>query len=144
MSFWILPIVGWPTRILKQWGPECAQHGTQAPESCSNPSDPLSPGQFRPWDFWSSPWVPQFVSSILQKYNSCLSTHQPYDCAIEPNLDPRLLKEDYSFSHLETWAMEEYIQEALKNGLIWPSTSPAAAPFFFVGKKDGGFCQCIY
>ncbi|KAK3568300.1 hypothetical protein QTP86_003140 [Hemibagrus guttatus] len=40
-------------------------------------------------------------------------------------------------------AMEEYIETALDAGHIRPSTSPAAAGFFFVGKKDGGLRPCI-
>ncbi|KAK3523738.1 hypothetical protein QTP70_009254 [Hemibagrus guttatus] len=40
--------------------------------------------------------------------------------------------------------MEEYIEEALDTGYTCPSTSPAAAGFFFVGKKDGGLRSCIY
>ncbi|KAK3530962.1 hypothetical protein QTP70_007263 [Hemibagrus guttatus] len=40
-------------------------------------------------------------------------------------------------------AMEEYIDEALATGYIRSSTSPAAAGFFFMGKKDGGLCPCI-
>ncbi|KAL0182338.1 hypothetical protein M9458_021713, partial [Cirrhinus mrigala] len=39
--------------------------------------------------------------------------------------------------------MEEYIEEALNQGFIRPSTSPAASSFFFVGKKDGGLRPCI-
>ncbi|XP_016098444.1 RNA-directed DNA polymerase homolog [Sinocyclocheilus grahami] len=39
--------------------------------------------------------------------------------------------------------MEEYINDALNSGFIRPSTSPAGAGFFFVGKKDGGLRPCI-
>ncbi len=39
--------------------------------------------------------------------------------------------------------METYINEALASGYIRPSTSPAAAGFFFVEKKDGGLRPCI-
>ncbi|KAK3518695.1 hypothetical protein QTP70_008578 [Hemibagrus guttatus] len=39
--------------------------------------------------------------------------------------------------------MEEYIETALAAGHIQPSTSPAVAGFFFVGKKDGGLRPCI-
>ncbi|KAK1802107.1 hypothetical protein P4O66_004449 [Electrophorus voltai] len=39
--------------------------------------------------------------------------------------------------------MDEYIQESLALGFIWPSTSLAGAGFFFVGKKDCGLCPCI-
>ncbi|KAK3516148.1 hypothetical protein QTP70_005401 [Hemibagrus guttatus] len=43
----------------------------------------------------------------------------------------------------ETQAMEDYIEEALSSGFIRPSTSPAAAGFFFMEKKDGGLRPCI-
>lgn len=36
-----------------------------------------------------------------------------------------------------------YIEEALKQKFICPSTSPAASSFFFVCKKDGGLRPCI-
>ncbi|KAK3508000.1 hypothetical protein QTP70_010157 [Hemibagrus guttatus] len=39
--------------------------------------------------------------------------------------------------------MEEYIKEALAQGYICPSTSPAASSFFFVAKKDGVLRPCI-
>ncbi len=39
--------------------------------------------------------------------------------------------------------MEDYIQEALQQRFIRPSTSPAASSFFFVGKKYGGLRPCI-
>ncbi|XP_016378977.1 RNA-directed DNA polymerase homolog [Sinocyclocheilus rhinocerous] len=35
------------------------------------------------------------------------------------------------------------IEEALQQGYIRPSTSPAASSFFFVAKKDGGLRPCI-
>ncbi|KAK3519218.1 hypothetical protein QTP70_022210, partial [Hemibagrus guttatus] len=43
----------------------------------------------------------------------------------------------------ENKAMDDYIKEALAAGHIRPSTSPAAAGFFFMGKKDGGLRPCI-
>lgn len=39
--------------------------------------------------------------------------------------------------------MEQYIQESLTAGIIRPSSSPVAAGFFFVGKKDGSLQPCI-
>lgn len=38
--------------------------------------------------------------------------------------------------------MEKYVDEALLQGYIYPSTSPAAYSFFFVAKKDGGLQPC--
>ncbi|KAM8735824.1 uncharacterized protein AB9X84_024154 isoform 1-T2 [Acanthopagrus schlegelii] len=36
-----------------------------------------------------------------------------------------------------------YITGSLEAGLVCPSSSPAGAGFFFVGKKDGSLCSCI-
>ncbi len=49
----------------------------------------------------------------------------------------------YPLSIPEQKAMEEYIEEALRQGYICLSTSPAASSFFFVAKKDGGLRPCI-
>ncbi|KAI4874627.1 hypothetical protein NFI96_009032 [Prochilodus magdalenae] len=46
-------------------------------------------------------------------------------------------------SPAEENAMEEYIQEALAQGYICHSMSPAAADFVFIKKKDGGLRPCI-
>ncbi|KAK3537860.1 hypothetical protein QTP70_019846 [Hemibagrus guttatus] len=43
----------------------------------------------------------------------------------------------------EEKAMEEYIEEALAQCYICPSTYPAASSFFLVAKKDGGLRPCI-
>ncbi|KAL0187880.1 hypothetical protein M9458_014979, partial [Cirrhinus mrigala] len=40
-------------------------------------------------------------------------------------------------------AMEEYVAEGLRASTIRPSSSPAAAGFFFVKKKDGGLRPCV-
>ena len=39
--------------------------------------------------------------------------------------------------------MEGYIQDSLAAGLIWPSSSPVGAVFFFVNKNDGSLRPCI-
>ena len=46
-------------------------------------------------------------------------------------------------SEPKTQALEAYIGEDLTMGHIRPSTSPCAAEFFFVEKKDGGLRPCI-
>lgn len=73
-----------------------------------------------------------------------LPPHRPYDCAIEliPNhtLPSGRL---YSISLPEQRALKEYISSSLASGIIRPSTSPLAAGFFFVAKKDGSLRPCI-
>ncbi|KAK3510668.1 hypothetical protein QTP70_012816 [Hemibagrus guttatus] len=73
-----------------------------------------------------------------------LPPHRPWDCTIDllPNAMPPKSKV-YPLSRPEIQAMEDYIEEALSSGFIRPSTSPAAAGFFFVEKKDGGLRPCI-
>ncbi len=39
--------------------------------------------------------------------------------------------------------MKKYISDSLTSGFIRPSSSPAGAGFFFVGKKDGSLRPCI-
>nr|XP_023674863.1 uncharacterized protein LOC111847686 [Paramormyrops kingsleyae] len=43
----------------------------------------------------------------------------------------------------EEEAMETYIKEVLRQGIIRPSTSPITVGFFFVKKKDDGLRLCI-
>ncbi len=73
-----------------------------------------------------------------------LPPHRPWDCAIDllPGTQPPK-GQVYPLSIPECKVMENYIKEALQQGFIHPSTSPAASSFFFVGKKDGGLRPCI-
>ncbi|KAK3573741.1 hypothetical protein QTP86_032539 [Hemibagrus guttatus] len=73
-----------------------------------------------------------------------LPPHQVWDCAIDLLPNTSLPKgRIYPLFLPESKAMEEYIETSLAAGQIRPSKSPAAAGFFFVGKKDGGLRPCI-
>ncbi|KAK3506478.1 hypothetical protein QTP70_001561 [Hemibagrus guttatus] len=79
-----------------------------------------------------------FSDVICLKEASKLPPHRPWDCTIdlipgEPVPKGRI----YSLPIPEEKAMVEYINKALSQGYIRPSTSPAASSFFFVVKKDG-------
>ena len=75
---------------------------------------------------------------------TCLPPHRPYDCAIDlPQTRDYPRGPLFSLSQPETEAMEKYLGEALTAGIIRPSSSPAGAGFFFVGKKDGSLRPCI-
>ncbi|KAK3511093.1 hypothetical protein QTP70_030284 [Hemibagrus guttatus] len=85
-----------------------------------------------------------FKDVFCPKKASKQPPHRPWDCAIdlipgEPVPKGRI----YSLTLPEEKAMEEYIREALAQGYIRPSTSPAASSFFFIAKKDGGLWPCI-
>lgn len=75
---------------------------------------------------------------------ACLPPHRPWDCAI--NLLPGTMPPQarvHSPSLVETKAMEEYMSEALKQGLIRHSTLAAFSGFFFIKKRDWGLRPCI-
>lgn len=92
--------------------------------------------------------VPHFYHDLEQVVSKSkalsLPPHRPYDFAIDllPGTTP-LRGQLYSLSQLEQEAMQNYISESLKAGIIQPSSSSAGAGFFFVGKKDGSMHPCI-
>lgn len=73
-----------------------------------------------------------------------LPSHRPYDPAIDllPGA-PLQTSWLYSLSLPEQEAMEKYITESLAAGLICASTSPVAAGFFFIEKRDKILRLCI-
>ncbi len=102
----------------------------ESPESQETPSFPSDYAAFQ--DVFSKQ-----AATILRP-------HRPWDCAIDLLPGAKLPKgQVYPLSIPERKAMEDYIREALQQGFIQPSTSPAASSFFFVGKKDGGLRPCI-
>ncbi len=85
-----------------------------------------------------------FSDIFCPKRASKLPPHRPWDCAIDLLPDESVPRgKIYSIFIPEQKAMEEYIEEALQQGYIRPSTSPAASSFFFMAKKDGGLRPCI-
>lgn len=56
---------------------------------------------------------------------------------------PPPFKPIYNLSPKESLSLKEWIGEQLRKGFIRPSKSPAAAPVFFVSKKDGGLRPCV-
>ncbi|KAK3531089.1 hypothetical protein QTP70_010364 [Hemibagrus guttatus] len=145
------PVLSWKTGEILKWGEHC--FGACFP-NLSAPSPPQvhhlpaqatsveSPPEACPPDIPAC--YSHFRDVFYPRRASKLPPHRPWDCAIdlipgEPVPKGRI----YSLSIPEEKAMEEYIQEALTQGYIRPSTSPAASSFFFVAKKDGGLRPCI-
>ncbi|KAL0148188.1 hypothetical protein M9458_056509 [Cirrhinus mrigala] len=142
------PILSWGNGEIIKWGKECV---TDCFPEIPRPVKKIlpvfttsveSPIEKR------SVQIPKIYSSykdvFCPKRASQLPPHQPWDCAIDLVPDaPMPRGKIYPLSLPETKAMEEYIHEALSQGYIRPSTSPAASSFFFVAKKDGGLRPCI-
>ncbi|KAI4885455.1 hypothetical protein NFI96_014403 [Prochilodus magdalenae] len=85
------------------------------------------------------------LAEVFSKSNATkLPPHRSYDCGIELLANTTVPKARvYPLTQAEEIAMEEYTREALAQGFIRRSTSPAAAGFFFIKKKDGGLRPCI-
>ena len=49
----------------------------------------------------------------------------------------------YSLSQSELQVLREFIDEHIRIGFIWPSSSPHRAPVLFVHKKDGSLWLCM-
>lgn len=133
------PHVNWSTGKIVDWGPSC--------KSVCLLSRSKSPVSLSPSPLELSR-VPSEYHDLHEVFNkkraTSLPPHRPFDCAIDllPGTSPPRGR-IFSLSLAETQAMETYIKESLEAGLIRPSTSPAGAGFFFVGKKDGGLRPCI-
>ncbi|KAK1793441.1 hypothetical protein P4O66_011819, partial [Electrophorus voltai] len=92
--------------------------------------------------------VPWEYSDLAQVFSPRrgpqLPPHHNWDCTI-------MLKEGaapphckiYPLSQEEERIMGQYIKEALQQGYIHPSTSPALASVLFVKKKAGGLRPCV-
>ncbi|KAL0185695.1 hypothetical protein M9458_017365, partial [Cirrhinus mrigala] len=142
------PILSWGSGEIMKWGdtcwPECfPKLPLRSPVSITMCSTTIeSPIEKQSVNI--PPCYSSFQDVFCPKRAARLPPHRPWDCAIDLLPDASVPQgRIFPLSIPETKAMEEYIQEALKQGYIRPSTSPAASSFFFVAKKDGGLSPCI-
>ncbi|KAL0176948.1 hypothetical protein M9458_029278 [Cirrhinus mrigala] len=143
------PILSWGTGEIIKWGKGCVTDCfPEIPRPVKKPLPVFTTSVESPIEK-RSVQIPKIYSSykdvFCPKRASQLPPHRPWDCAIDLVPDASMPRgKIYPLSLPETKAMEEYIHEALSQGYIRPSTSPAASSFFFVAKKDGGLRPCIY
>ena len=144
------PHINWRTGEILGWGGDCVSNCLNLSvreEEVTNinlisvkpTADPNYP------DLSSVPSCYHHLKEVFNKTKALsLPPHRPYDCAIELIPGSTIPKGRlYAVSGPERGAMREYIETSLKAGLIRPSSSPAGAGFFFVGKKDGSLRPCI-
>ncbi|KAK3544484.1 hypothetical protein QTP86_013146 [Hemibagrus guttatus] len=137
------PQISWRTGELTHWSPACLRDCLRNPVSrscrtCSiKEATPVAHGRL------PQPYA-DFERVFSEERALHLPEHQVWDCAIDLLPNTSLPKgQIYPLSLPESKAMEDYIEGALAAGHIRPSTSPAAAGFFFFEKKDGGLRPCI-
>ncbi|TWW62587.1 Retrovirus-related Pol polyprotein from transposon 17.6 [Takifugu flavidus] len=135
------PHISWASGRILGWSVAChANCLRSAPSPSSNPRPALTPP-----DLTGVPPIYHDLAPVFSKDNALsLPPHRPYDCPIDllpgaPYPTGRL----YNLSIPEKEVMRNYITESLASGIIRPSSSPLAAGFFFVAKKDGGLRPCI-
>ncbi|KAK3505869.1 hypothetical protein QTP70_019370 [Hemibagrus guttatus] len=131
--------ISWRTGELMRWSPACLRDPVS--RSCGTCS-------VKEVNTGAHVRLPQpyadFEKVFSEERASPLPEHQEWDCAIDLLPNTSLPKgRIYPLSLPESKAMEDYIEGALAASHIRPSTSPAAAGFFFVEKKDGGLRPCI-
>ncbi|XDV33933.1 hypothetical protein PO909_004169 [Leuciscus waleckii] len=135
------PRVDWLRRSITEWSTKC--HESCLVSACL--SVPMSVLQEKAVDLSNVPAEYHDLKEVFSKSRAAsLPPHRPYDCAIDllPGKSPPKGKL-YSLSAPEREAMEKYISDSLATKFIRPSSSPAGAGFFFVGKKDGSLRPCI-
>ncbi len=143
-------IIRWDSCEVIRWSEFCHQHcltelprplhkspAVQNASTCTeSPKPSVTPSV--PSDYVA------FQDVFSKQAANQLPPHRPWDCTIDLLPGNKLPKgRVYLLSIPERKAMEEYIKEALNQGFIRPSSSPAASSFFFVGKKDGDLRPCI-
>ncbi len=145
------PILSWKSGEILKWDdscfPDCFPDMPRPPRKTPAPLPICTTSIKSPMEKQSVD-VPScyaaFSDIFCPKRASKLPPHRPWDCAIDllPG-EPVPRGRIYPLSIPEQKAMKEYIEEALEQEYIRPSTSPAASSFFFVAKKDGGLRPCI-
>ena len=126
------PQVDWARHEILEWDPSCSSHCLKKPHA------PVVTPQRE--EFPNLARIPKeyhdLVGVFCKSRVMTLPPHRPYDCAIEVQsgaTPPR--GRIFSLSRPEREAMEKYLAESLAAGIIRPSSSPACAGFFFVGKE---------
>ncbi|XDV15206.1 hypothetical protein PO909_015336 [Leuciscus waleckii] len=147
------PNICWTSGEVRQWSNYCQSHCLRPiKKNSTTPSLSTSPAILGSTSIESpatdvAPEIPPEYRAFQDVFSKQLATtlppHRPWDCAIDLLPGATLPHgKVYPLSIPEQKAMEEYVEEALRQGYIRPSTSPAASSFF-VGKKDGGLRPCI-
>jgi len=90
-------------------------------------------------------WLHEYGNVFSKTKSERMSLWKLYDHAIDFEEGTKLSKlaKVYLLSLAERNSLDSWIDEELRKGYIQPSTSPIAAPFFFVKKHDGNLWPVI-
>uniref|UniRef100_A0A8C5QDJ5 Gypsy retrotransposon integrase-like protein 1 n=1 Tax=Leptobrachium leishanense TaxID=445787 RepID=A0A8C5QDJ5_9ANUR len=137
------PIIQWSTELITLSSPYCNQ-------KCLASSPPLSINTILDMNMRKTgvqiPTCYQEYRDVFDERGvETLPLHRKYDCPIDllPGAVIPFERIYHPLSTPELEVLKAYIQENLQKGFIRPSTSPAGAGIFFIGKKDGGLRPCV-
>ena len=84
-------------------------------------------------------WLHEYRNMFSKNKSERMPLWKPYDYAIDFMEGAKLSKpaKVYLLSLVERNSLDTWIDEELRKGYIYLSTSPIAALFFFVKKHDG-------
>ncbi|XDV17823.1 hypothetical protein PO909_023632 [Leuciscus waleckii] len=146
------PILHWRTGEILRWGEDChvsclssikkIPSSSRSKSSTGESRVPVCSTSVESPEVQVQVEIPVEYRAFQDVFSKVLATklppHRPWDCAIDLLPIATLPKgRIYPLSIPEQKAIEEYVEEALHQQFIRPSTSPAASSFFFVAKKDG-------
>ncbi len=142
------PIIRWSSGGIDQLSSYCFQHCLQSLPVPPQRTAILGSTTFESPEIIARFNLPEEYRTFQDVFSKVAATklppHRPWDSAIDLLSGTKLPKvRIYPLSIPQPKAMEEYIKEALKQGFIRPSTSPADSSLFFVAKKDGELRPCI-
>ncbi len=138
------PEIRWETSEVIRWSKFCLQHCLkEIPRPpLKTPDTQVASTRVESPESGVTPTIQSDYRAFQDVF--CKQAATPWDCAIDLLPGYKLPRgRVYPLSIPEHKAMEEYIQEALNQGYIRPSSSPVASSFFFVGKKGGALRPCI-
>lgn len=136
------------TGQVRGWGESCSTHlqKDQKPIPATKMVNHVSVDSATDAEYPDLSGLPPCYHQLREVFSKTktmsLPPHQNYDCAIDL-IPGTAIPKGRLYSGPEKVAKKDYIETSLKAGLICPSSSPAGAGFFFVGKKDGSLRPCI-
>uniref|UniRef100_A0A3B3SBH5 Gypsy retrotransposon integrase-like protein 1 n=1 Tax=Paramormyrops kingsleyae TaxID=1676925 RepID=A0A3B3SBH5_9TELE len=133
------PSIDWRAGEITSWSELCLGECLSLPCKATGVESP------EPEDLSVIPEEYRDYADVFSKEKAfSLPPRRDCDCAIDILAGTSMPRGRlYPISLQEQDALETYIREGLRQGIIRPSTSPMTAGFFFVKKKDGGLRPVI-
>uniref|UniRef100_A0A8C5M421 Gypsy retrotransposon integrase-like protein 1 n=1 Tax=Leptobrachium leishanense TaxID=445787 RepID=A0A8C5M421_9ANUR len=136
------PMIQWSTGLISFPSPYCNQNCLNSPPTLS--VNTVLDTNMRKTGVQLPTCYQEYKDVFDEIGVETLPPHRKYDCPIDLLPGAAIpFGRIYPLSTPELEVLKTYIKENLQKGFIRPSTSPAGAGIFFIGKKDGGLRPCV-